>query len=207
MLFSVPPALPPQTATSTIVQTIPSVPFYSQFTDISSPSWKKVGCGIASLAMIVDYYSDTPVTVDTLLQQGIAAHAYSSAGWTYSGLIAVGNTYGLVGTTFDYGKSTASSALSELTDALVDGPVIASVHYKFEPTNPIPHLVVIDGIKGDTVYYNDPAAKSGSLTISKSAFLKAWKQRYIVLRPKKSVRTLTNAHDTTRMCAANISFA
>jgi len=36
--------------------TASDVPFYSQFVDISAPAWKKVGCGIASLAMIIDFY-------------------------------------------------------------------------------------------------------------------------------------------------------
>jgi ABC-type bacteriocin/lantibiotic exporter with double-glycine peptidase domain len=66
---------------------------------------------------------------------------------------------------------------------LKTGPVIASVHYKFDPKSTIPHLVVLNGIKGDLVYYNDPAAKTGSKFIAKEAFLKAWKKKIIDIKP------------------------
>lgn len=163
--------------------TLRTVPFYSQFTDISRPEWKKIGCGIASLAMILDYYKPA-VSVDTLLARGIARDAYlSNAGWTYKGLIDVGQEYGLTGDSYDLAGSSSSSALSTLETYLADGPIIASVHYTFDPANPIPHLVVINRIEGDRVYYNDPAADKGNKTISTDTFMKAWKKRFIVIRP------------------------
>lgn len=160
----------------------PSVPFYSQFKDISSAKWQKVGCGIASLAMVIDYYKPA-VPVDTLLSEAVALNAYSDAGWTYSGLIATSKKYGMKGTAYDLGKSSATAAYTQFTTALAAGPVIASVHYKFDPKSTIPHLVVITSIKDGVVYYNDPAATGGGRTISVADFQKAWKQRYIVIRP------------------------
>jgi ABC-type bacteriocin/lantibiotic exporter with double-glycine peptidase domain len=161
------------------------VPFYSQFKDITSTAWQKVGCGVTSLAMIIDYYKPA-VSVNTLLKQGIAAGAYDpSAGWTYKGLIALGNQYGLSGASYDLATLSSAAAFTQLSGYLQDGPVIVSVHYKFDPKSTIPHLVVIDGIVGDTLYYNDPAAKSGEKTISSSDFLKGWKKRLIVIRPEK----------------------
>lgn len=164
---------------------IPNVPFYSQFTNITSPSWKKVGCGIASLAMIIDFYKPA-VSVDTLLGQGIATGAYDyNAGWTYAGLIRLAKKYDLTGTSYDLASSKSSVAFAKLKEFAKDGPVMVSIHYKFDPKSKIPHLVVIDGITDDTVYYNDPAAKSGKKEISTDLFLKAWKKRFIVIRPKK----------------------
>lgn len=163
---------------------IPDVPFYSQFTDISSAKWQKVGCGITALAMIIEYYHPGTVVVNTLLQEGIDAGAYlNNAGWTYAGLVGVGTAYGLDGTWYDYGTMSEAAAFKKITQSLEMGPVIASVHYEFDPKSTIPHLVVITGIDGDTLYYNDPAAKRGHGTISTEAFLAAWKQRYIVIRP------------------------
>jgi predicted double-glycine peptidase len=165
---------------------IPNVPFYSQFKDIESLSWQKVGCGVASLAMVIDYYKSA-VPVDTLLKQGIASGAYlKSAGWTYAGLIALAKQYGLSGSSYDLAQLSTKEALLWLQTYAADGPVIVSVHYKFDPKNPIPHLVVIDGIEDDTVYYNDPAAKGGEKQISLADFQKAWKKRFIVIRPIKS---------------------
>jgi predicted double-glycine peptidase len=166
---------------------VSNVPFYSQFVDIEAASWKKVGCGITSLAMVIDFYNPGPVSVNKLLGQGIAIGAYdNNAGWIYSGLINVAKKYDLKGTTYDFGKSSAAVAFAQFKNYVKDGPVIVSVHYKFDPKNPIPHLVVINGINNGVVYYNDPAAKTGEKEIAVTDFLKAWKKRFIVLRPIKA---------------------
>jgi ABC-type bacteriocin/lantibiotic exporter with double-glycine peptidase domain len=167
--------------------TVPHVPFYSQFHDIQEVPWQKVGCGITSLAMVIDYYKQDAVSVDTLLTQGIAAGAYvHDAGWTYQGLISLGKKYGLDGASYDLAASDSKSAFTRLAGYLESGPVIVSVHYKFDPTSTIPHLVVIDGIDNDAIYYNDPAAQAGEKAISIADFLKGWKKRFIVLRPAKA---------------------
>mgnify|MGYP003403334592 CR=1 FL=1 len=167
------------------VISIPEVPFYSQFKDISSNTWKKVGCGVTSLAMIIDYYKPA-VSVNVLLKQGIDAGAYlKNAGWTHAGLISLSNKYGLDGKSYDLAKLSQDKAYDKFKSYLKDGPVIVSVHYKFDPKNPIPHLVVIDGVDSDYVYYNDPATDTGNKKISISAFLKSWKQRFIVIRPNE----------------------
>lgn len=205
MLVALPAQLPPQGAP--VIQTLdarstlafgelrahdatstperPDVPFYSQFKDISSAKWQKVGCGIASLAMLIDYYESNSVSsVDTLLTQGITSGAYlKNAGWTHRGLIALSKKYGLDGTSYDLARSSKTEAYEKFLGALDEGPVMASVHYKFDSKSTIPHLVVITAILGDTVYYNDPAAESGDKTISVFEFKRAWKKRFIVLRP------------------------
>lgn len=178
---------PPAAALSSYSVT---VPFYSQFADITSPSWQKVGCGVTSLAMIIDYYKPSNVTVNALLKQGIAIGAYDySAGWTYAGLITLAKEHGLTGQSYDYGSSSSASAFSHFESALAGGPVIASVHYKFDPNSAIPHLVVIDRMQGGVLYYNDPAAKSGELSISVANFVRGWKKRYIVVRPPATAST------------------
>lgn len=159
------------------------VPFYSQFQDIAAVEWKKKGCGVVSLAMVIDYYSTEPVSVNKMLTQAIASGAYSSAGWTHQGLITLSTKYGMKGKAYDLSKSSASAAFTSFKSYLKDGPVIVSVHYKFDPKSTIPHLVVIDGIDKDFVYYNDPAATGGEKKIPVATFLKAWKQRFIVIRP------------------------
>jgi predicted double-glycine peptidase len=59
---------------------------------------------------------------------------------------------------------------------------MASVHYTFQKSNPIPHLVIINGIENEKVYYNDPAEKNGGGSISVTQFQSAWKKRYIEFR-------------------------
>lgn len=160
------------------------VPFYSQFNDISQADWKKVGCGIASLAMLISFYEDEPVSVDGLLKKGISDHAYlDSSGWIHSGLINLSHEYGLDGVSRSVANLKMPEAFSELEKELETGPVMASVHYTFEPTNPIPHLVVVNGVADGKVFYNDPAEENGGGSLSIDKFQKAWKKRYISIRP------------------------
>ncbi len=162
---------------------IPNVPSYSQFINIESPKWQKVGCGITSLAMVINYYKPNTVTVNNLLARAIAFGAYDyNAGWIHKDLVSLSKKYGLDGSTYDLSKSSSSSAFAALKKSVNDGPVIVSVHYKMDPKNPIPHLVVVDAIEGDTVYYNDPASTVGKKQINSASFIKAWKQRYIVIK-------------------------
>lgn len=160
-----------------------TVPFISQLSDITAPKWKKIGCGIASLAMIINFHESKSVEVNGLLEEGIKAGAYSEAGWIYSGLIAIAKKHGLDGEAFDLGWQTTEKAFADFSQAVAKGPVMASVHYKFEPTNPIPHLVVVTGIKDNLVYYNDPASTGGGLSIPLETFKAAWKRRYLEFYP------------------------
>jgi len=164
-------------------QSVHTVPFYSQFTDISAPGWRKIGCGIASLAMLIDFYKPDEITVDGLLEEGIAANAYvSDAGWSHAGLIGLAKSYGLSGEAVYMTDQSMNVAFSKLETALEEGPVMVSVHYTFKPTNPIPHLVIVTGVEDGKVYYNDPAEKSGNGSISIEQFQSAWKKRYIAIR-------------------------
>lgn len=159
------------------------VPFYSQFTDISSSKWQKVGCGIASLAMLIEFYMPDTVTVDDLLTEGITAGAYlTDAGWSHAGLINLSKTYGLTGASNDMAGLSMETAFSKLESVLKEGPVMVSVHYTFDPKNPIPHLVVINGVSEGKVYYNDPAEVAGGGSLSIDKFQRAWKKRYIEIR-------------------------
>ena len=166
---------------------IPDVPFFSQLKDIQSPQWQQVGCGITSLAMMIDFYKPDAVSVNGLLQQGIIAGAYDDkAGWNLGGLIQLGQRYGLAGSFYDLSALSAKTALSKFKTLLSTGPLILAVHNRFNPKSTVPHLVVIDGIKNNVVYYNDPAAKSGKKQISVSNLIRGWKKKMIVLRPTAS---------------------
>jgi uncharacterized protein YvpB len=176
-------AKPVEEKKAVVKSSVYTVPFYSQFSDISSPEWKKVGCGITSLAMLIDYYQPKEVTVDELLKRGIDAGAYSDAGWSHAGLINLSHKYGLKGESHDLSGSSMEAAFAALKTELKNGPVMASVHYTFTPTNPIPHIVVVSGVSDGKVYYNDPAGKSGNGSISIEKFQGAWKKRYIDIRP------------------------
>lgn len=173
-----------QIALSSETSSVFDVPFYSQFNDISAVKWQKIGCGIASLAMLIEYYKPGEVSVDALLDEGISSGAYlSGAGWIHRGLALLANDHGLDGMNYDLSSKNMDSAFAQFETALKKGPVIASVYYTFDPKSPIPHLVVVNGISDDVVYYNDPSDVSGGGSISTGTFKKAWKKRYIEVRP------------------------
>ncbi len=161
------------------------VPFFSQFTDITNTFWKGKSCGIASLAMLIEYHNPGSLTsVDSLLEEGIREDAYiTNVGWTYAGLIGISRKYGLNGTAHDLGEQDIDTAFLAFIDALSRGPVMASVHYTFVPTNVIPHLVIVTGIEADMLRYNDPAEPTGGGTVSVLQFKSAWKKRYIEFFP------------------------
>lgn len=169
---------------SVVINGVYTVPFYSQFTDISDPYWQKVGCGIASLAMLIDFYSNDIEDINELLNRGIENGAYlDDAGWIHQELINLVGKYHLSGDSVSLSQFSLDDSFSEFEKVLTGGPVMASVHYTFEPTNPIPHLVVINGVKDGKVFYNDPADKKGGGSLSIEKFKKAWKKRYIKIRP------------------------
>jgi ABC-type bacteriocin/lantibiotic exporter with double-glycine peptidase domain len=179
-------SVPSESEATVELNAIPDVPFYSQFEDIHRVGWQKIGCGIASLAMIIEYYHPDRVSVDTLLARGIDAGAYATnAGWKHRDLALLGGQYGLEGKSYDLATLDTASAFTQFKESLAAGPVIASVHYEFDPKSAIPHLVVITGIEGDRVYYNDPSARAPGQSISISEFLAAWKKRFITFSPQE----------------------
>lgn len=163
------------------------VPFYSQFTDISDPAWQGVGCGIASIAMLINYYTGQSQDLDTLLADGRAAGAFlEHAGWTHAGLLELARPSGLTGQSISLQDRSEAAALAELKRVLAEGPVMASVYYTFEEFNPIPHLVVITDAVDGYIYYNDPAEPTGNGRLSEADFSRGWKERYILVRPMES---------------------
>src|SRR3989344_2216354 len=48
-----------------------NVPFYSQFEDIYLKEWQKLGCGIAALAMAIEFHKPDSVSVMDLLFEAI----------------------------------------------------------------------------------------------------------------------------------------
>lgn len=169
--------------------TATSTPFFSQFNDIENKWWGKRSCGIASLAMVIDAH--TPgllATPEPLLKEGIALNGYTESGWLHSTLITLGEKYGLRGEAVDLAHATKIEAVASLKSALESGPALASVHYKLEPHNPIPHLIVVHNISTSSVTLSDPANARGDEVVPLATFEAAWKKRYIAFRKESEKR-------------------
>lgn len=179
----VPASLPIQEAEPLVAEGLSfKVPFYSQFGDINLSEWQKLGCGVASLAMVVNYYKPDSVSVMALLNQGIASGAYQEGvGWKHRELAALANNYGLSNQVFDFYKLSNAAAFDKFLELLRSGPVIVSIHNKFDPNATLGHIVVATGYENGYIIYNDPTY-GPEKKISLEGFLNGWKRRLIVVR-------------------------
>ncbi len=160
-----------------------SVPLFSQISDISSVAWKQKGCGVADVAMIVEFYKPNTTSVQEVLEEGLKAGAYvKNVGWSHNGLASLAVKHGLVGKTVDLSNFKNAAALKEFRSTVKEGPVIASIHRGFNPKSPYGHLIVITGFDDKLVYYNDPGKRDGIRTVAIEDFVKGWKKRLIVIR-------------------------
>ena len=160
-----------------------SVPLFSQISDISTVAWQQKGCGVADVAMIVEFYKPKTTSVQEILEEALKQGAYvKNVGWSHSGLAALAVKHGLVGKTVDLSSLKNAAALSQFKEIVKEGPVIASIHRGFNPKSSFGHLVVVTGFDEKLVYYNDPGKHDGIRNIAIADFTKGWKKRLIVIR-------------------------
>lgn len=187
------------------------VPLYSQISDITTVAWKQKGCGVADVAMIVEFYKPNTTSVQKVLEEALASGAYQkNVGWKHAGLAALATKHGLVGKTVDLSPLTKETAFGELKNMIKEGPVIASIRRGFDPASPYGHLIVITGFDEKQVYFNDPGKRDGKRTVAIADFMKGWKKRLIVIRPpapkvavapketKEIITTTLNAQEPSR---------
>ncbi len=172
---------------ATMIIHFDNVPFYSQFQDMPRVEWRQESCGIASMAMELGFFKAKSVPLTKLLLQALDLGAYTTEGWKHKELSALAGLYGLQGKNYDYASSTNEAAFSEFKNLLGAGPIIVSIHNKFNPRATLGHLVVVTGINEDTIFYHDPASSKTEKSVSTANFLKGWKKRFITVREKEVV--------------------
>ena len=174
-----------------------AVVFKSQHIHIKHADWSYRGCGIAALSAVMDYWhkinnSNQTTTIDDLLERGLAQNAYrENIGWSHSGLALLACSYGYNSFNKDLAPqsptpATPNEVFNQLIVHLNNGPVIASIFPQFDPTRGGGHLVIITGWDGIHIFINDPDEPneaSGRKQISREQFMKAFKQRFIVIQP------------------------
>jgi hypothetical protein len=182
---------------STLTMVAHEVPFMSQ-QSLREVEWRRYGCGIAALGMVFDYWhrrhaDNHTEGVDDLYARGLAAGAFDpEIGWWHAGLVGLATSRGYESFNRDFGPRSrdprrAEDALADLGRELRVGPVIASVYHDFDPARGGGHLVVVTGVAGDAVRLNDPLPareSDGRRTVPVPEFLRAFKHRFIVVRPQ-----------------------
>lgn len=169
-----------------------AVPAYSQFLDVSSPVWKRKACGAVSLKMVLDYLRPNSISISEIIKRGRRKNAFRLAayipnvGWAHKGLASLAEEFGFKGKNYDWSKKTPDAAYSLLLKKLQKRPIIASIYRNLKPGSS-GHLVLLTGIKGNRIYYNDPDSKTRrgiKKTATLNKFLKGWKKRVVEIKLK-----------------------
>ena len=159
---------------------------YSQFLDVTKKGWKIRACGVASLAMVLDYYGNKKTSIDELIDHGISIGAHNKeVGWIHSGIVNIANHKGFIGERHDWANIDKEIAFQKMDSLLSDGPVIASIHKNFNPKLS-GHLVVVKTKNRTHVSILDPIARKREhieRDVPVEVFLAGWKQRVIMVRP------------------------
>ena len=170
------------------------VPFFSQKTHILEVEWQPKGCGVTALKMIMEYWKQkNPMNISPqipdLIATGLEIKSYvKDIGWSHQGLVNLAYKYGYGGYHMDLSKINTGEAWQMLKTDLDKYPVMVSVYPHFDAGKTGGHIVTLTGLNNGLVSFNDPEEETemaGSKTIPKTDFLKGWKQRYIIIKPKK----------------------
>ena len=165
---------------------------YSQYLDFTNKERQKHGCGIASLAMLMDYINHLSHTnknipsLDKLYQVGINRRAYiKGVGWRHSGLVGLAKIYGFKKSqAYDLSRFSDVEALRILKQKLKQGPVLASIYSKYK-TAGNGHLIGLLSVTKQEVVVLDPDSKTKQQVLRHlpvAKFIRAWKKRFIAIR-------------------------
>jgi len=176
------------------------VPFLSQYADLCDHQWRARGCGIVALKMALDFWHGgsrlcRTAPLDALLRDGLAAGAYREGiGWSHGGLAALATSYGYEAFNADWAANgpapkSPPDAWQALLAELVRGPVLASVWSGMDPERQGGHIILVTGFADGLVAFNDPeelTEREGRKLLALDRFLRAFKRRYVVVRPGKA---------------------
>ena len=147
-------------------------------------------CGAASLCMVLAYYGKW-----VPLEQARSDCGVSRDGSNAKNILTAARNYGL----------EAAGYKLEPDELFSEGQFPCIVHWEFN------HFVVVDGIKGNKVYINDPAR--GNLTVTKERFDDAFTGIAILFEPTeqfepggKPTSVLGFAMERLRGCSAAMIF-
>lgn len=123
-----------------------------------SDIWSDRACGVACIAMILEFATGEPASVVDLLHEGRTQGAYCDRGWLHAGLakllasLGIAATAGQLGTVDDLAPILRSGSL-----------VIASITLQFPMDGSQGgHLVLVTGVTCDadrvvSIHFNDPS--------------------------------------------------
>lgn len=181
-----------------------SVPYYSQFAEITDPEWQNRACGMACLKMVLDFHGvQTPSLYDMVLK-GNAAGGYVPSGWLHDYSLGLARSYGFEAERHE--KMDVDASLTEFRERLVRGePVIVSVFRNFSEKTKF-HQIVLVGFeeKDGTLsgfYFHDPDAPDTEsrkgLFVPLQTFVENWRKMAIFIGPKVGQKVVNSLLEKT----------
>jgi len=169
-----------------------SVPFYSQYRDVTDPAWQPRACGGVCLKMALDFlapsFNTTIPTILELIEEATTHKAYSTgSGWVHRGMVFLAHNHGIPAYPEEFRSMEGSHARTlvhygyqKIVETVRSGkPVIVSIEKGFVDGGSF-HQVLIVGEKdnGETLIYHDPEAKDNSgafREIEREKFCSHWR--------------------------------
>lgn len=162
-----------------------SVPYYSQFVDISDPFWMLRACGGLCLKMVLEYHDKVVPDILSLCYEAKDNGGYDmNNGWVHDYLIAKAKEFGLQA----YRKEGLTST-KELKLSLDEGnPVIVSVEKRVLEQTRF-HMIVLVGYEDDTFFYHESEStdkeKGKYHHCDESTFQNYWRGKAIFITKNK----------------------
>ena len=133
-----------------------TVPYYSQYLDVTDPFWMIRACGACALKMVAEYHAISVPDLVALCEEAKARDGYHMEnGWVHDYLVMKAKELGL-----DAYRKEGLEDVREIKQALDAGnPVIISVEKRVLEQRRF-HLLVLVGYDGDTFYYHESESTS-----------------------------------------------
>lgn len=170
-----------------------SVPYYSQFVDVSDPFWMLRACGAVCFKEVVEFYGVVVPDIVSLCQEAREKGGYDmSNGWGHDYLVQKARELGL-----DAVRKEGLESVGDITEALdLGSPVIISVEKRVLEQTRFHMIVVVgyekgealDGASDDTTrfYYHESEStdknKGAYRVCDKQTLLSYWRGKAIFIR-------------------------
>lgn len=172
-----------------------TVPYYSQYLDVTDEMWKSRACGVVCLKILLESKGVRTSSLDEMIGQGCAIGAHGEWGWKHDGLVALGKQYGAKLSRAEWRKSDAKTPdeLNEegiqflISELRAGRPVIVSAVKKFQEDDKF-HMVVLTGFDekdgaATGFYYHDSDTQARgegeNLFVPMDIFRSKWRKMVI----------------------------
>jgi len=166
-----------------------SVPYYSQYKDVTDSDWQPKACVVTCLKMALDFeapnFNTTIPVLDELIQEGVDIKAFGKDGWIHRGIVFLAHNHGVPAYQEEFrsmngklAKNLVAIGHAKLIKRLEEGKtVIVSVEKGFEVGGGF-HQILLVGYENGNFLYHEPEEKDETgafMPVSEEKFLRFWR--------------------------------